>query len=139
MTRSVHQGFTERLELALEEAGYADYKQNQLGELFGVSGQAVRKWRRGESLPNAERAPHVAGKLGVRRAWLLDDEQPMRALHGAITEDGKDYSSKPGLSLSGEEFRLVTNLRQLPRKQQEDFNNLIAGIVAMQTTKKTDA
>lgn len=125
MSRIVHDGFAERFKLALEEAGYASSKQKELGRLFGVSAQAVKKWLNAEAIPAAERAPQVAQKLGVRRAWLLDNEQPMRALHGAITELGHDYKSTAGISLSAEEFRLLTQYRQLPKKLQMDFGNLL--------------
>lgn len=126
MSRSVHEGFTERFKQALEEAGYGAYDKKKLGQLFGVSAQAVIKWLRGDSIPNAERAPLVAAKLGVRRAWLLDNELPARALHGAITEGDNGYSAKDSLSLSGAEFKLLTDYRQLTHEQQEAVVRMIA-------------
>ena len=128
MSRSVHDGFTERFRLALNEAGYAGHNQKELGKLFGVSAQAVKKWLYGESIPTAERAPQIAQILGVRRAWLLDNEQPMRALQGAITETGHEYKSSNPISLSAEEFRLLTLFRRLPKQQQLDLARLIAGM-----------
>ncbi len=131
MSRIVHDGFTERFTLALDEAGYADHRQKDLGRLFGVSAQAVKKWLNGESLPTAERAPLVAEILGVRRAWLLDNEQPMRALLGAITEAGHEYASSTPISLSVAEYRLLTHFRQLPKQQQLDLAKLIEGICVL--------
>ena len=125
MSRSVHEGFTERFKQALEEAGYGGYDKKELGQLFGVSGQAVAKWLRGDSIPNAERAPLVAARLGVRRAWLLDNELPARALHGAITDGDKGYSANDSLSLSGAEFKLLTDYRQLTREQQDAIVTMI--------------
>ena len=129
MSRSVHDGVTERFKLALEGAGLDGYKQKDLGRLFGVSAQAVKKWLNGESIPTAERAPLIAKKLGVRRAWLLDNELPMSALHGAITEEvGHDYQPTPAISLSVDEYRLLTQYRQLPKQQQQDLSRLLASM-----------
>ena len=136
MSRSVHEGFAERLRLALDEAGYGSSTQKELGRLFGVTGQAVKKWLGGDAIPSAERAPAVAQKLGVRRAWLLDNEQPMRALAGAITETGHGYSAHQGISLSGAEFGLLTQYRQLPRPLQIGIANLIAEINKSDESRK---
>ena len=76
MARNVREEFAERFKLALDEAGLRDMKD--LATALGVTAQAVRKWREGDSIPTAEHAPLLAEKLGVRRAWLLDGELPMR-------------------------------------------------------------
>jgi transcriptional regulator with XRE-family HTH domain len=136
VSRSVHEGFAERLHLALDEAGYGASTQKDLGRLFGVSAQAVKKWLSGDAIPSAERAPTVAQKLGVRRAWLLDNEQPMRALTGAITEAGHGYSAEQGISLSGAEFGLLTQYRQLPRQLQIGIANLIADFNKSRDSRK---
>lgn len=128
MSRSVHEGFTERFQQALEEAGLASKTQKELGRLFGVSGQAVKKWQSGESIPTAERAPLIARLLNVRRAWLLDNELPMRTLDSAITETGKGYGATPELQLSWEEHQLLSQFRQLPKKLQKDWLRLLEGL-----------
>jgi len=135
VSRIVHDGFTERFKLALSEAGLAGHKQKDLGRLFGVSAQAVKKWLNGESIPTAERAPRIAETLGVRRAWLLDNEQPMRALQGAITEAAQEYQPTSAISLSGAEFRLLTHFRQLPRQLQQDLASLLAGMCELRIKK----
>ena len=136
MSRSVHEGFTERLERALKEAGFAGYEQSRLGAMFGVSGQAVRKWRRGESIPNAERAPLVADKLGVRRAWLLDNEPPMRPQH-RVTEGDNSYSVKSGIALTGDEFKMLALYRQLSPQQQENLTAFLAGTIPARARKSS--
>lgn len=45
-----------------------------MGRIFGVSGQAVRKWLHGQSLPTAARVVHLARQLGVNASWLLHGE-----------------------------------------------------------------
>ena len=114
MSRKAHDGFTERFKQALDEAGLAAMSRKQLGRIFGVTGQAIKKWLEGESIPSAERAPLVAKKLDVRRAWLLDNELPMRVLDGAITEGGKDYGI-PDHNLTFEEQQMLQQFRRLPK------------------------
>ncbi len=88
--------------------------------MFGVSPQAVRKWLEGEAMPVSSRAPMIAERLGVRRAWLLDNELPMRAIQTDMAELASGYVSQgDGLSISGEEFRLLSHYRKLPRNLQE--------------------
>jgi transcriptional regulator with XRE-family HTH domain len=135
VSRSVHEGFAKRFKQALEEAGLDNRTKKELGEAFSVSAQAVQKWLNGEAIPTAERAPRVAGILGVRRAWLLDDEQPMRAFRGDVTEQVPGYESKHGLSLSGDEFKLLNLYRKLPRQLQQDVTSLLAGISRLQPRK----
>jgi transcriptional regulator with XRE-family HTH domain len=117
MAKSVREEFAERLKLALDEAGYRDSRLKELGSLFSVTPQAVRKWLHGEAMPTAEHAPLVAERLGVRRAWLLDNELPMRPSLVDMAEHGSRYAaSEPeALELSKEEFRLLTAYRSLPR------------------------
>lgn len=103
--------------------------------MFGLSAQGVQKWLNGESLPTAERAPLVARTLGVRRAWLLDGEPPMRAHTGDVTEQAKGYDSSNPISLSSDEFRLLTQYRKLSRKMQQDVASLLAGIAKLHTGK----
>lgn len=116
MTRTVREGFAERLKLALDEAGFGNSQLKELGAVFSVSPQAVRKWLMGEAMPTAERAPALAEKLGVRRAWLLDGELPMRAHLLDMAEKGPQYAaSAEGVSISREEFKLLSDYRNLPR------------------------
>jgi len=114
-----------RFKQALDEAGYGGCQLKELGTLFKVSAQAVRKWLDGDAMPVSKRAPEVAHILGVRRAWLLDGELPMRPLP-ATAEKGKDYAREPeSLSISGEEFKLIANYRKLPRNLQASMGMLM--------------
>lgn len=127
MVKTVREGFAERLKLALEEAGYGESQQKELGRLFSVTPQAVRKWLAGEAMPTAEHAPMVAEKLCVRRAWLLDNELPMRPRLGDMAEFGQDYAAD-ALSLTREEFRLLLAYRSLPRRLRILVEQLAEGM-----------
>lgn len=116
MAKSVREEFAERLKQALDEAGYRDRKLKELGALFAVTPQAVRKWLHGEAMPTAEHAPLVAERLGVRRAWLLDNELPIRPQLDMAEHSGSYAAAAPEVtSLSKEEFRLLSAYRSLPR------------------------
>jgi transcriptional regulator with XRE-family HTH domain len=128
VSRKAHDGFTERFKQALEEAGLAAKSRKELGRMFGVTGQAIKKWLEGESIPAAERAPLVARKLDVRRAWLLDNELPMRVLNGAITEDGMDYGI-PDHKLSYEEQQMLLEYRRLSKRQQKNWLKLLKDFI----------
>lgn len=124
--RRMHAEFAERFRLALDEAGYADYTLKKLASRFRVTPQAVRKWKEGESMPVSSRAPLVAEVLGVRRAWLLDNELPMRAITTDMAELPPGYAaSDDAFSISGPEFRLLSNYRKLPRELQESLAALV--------------
>lgn len=100
----------------MAELGHSPHEQKSLRRLFGVSGQAVRKWADGLSMPTASRMPQVANILGVRRAWLQDGELPMRPVVGL-----KEGSSKRSaeISLTEREARLLTLYRRLIPEQQK--------------------
>ena len=125
MGANVRDGFAERLKLALDEAGYNIRQKKTLGALFAVTPQAVSKWLAGEAMPSAVRARAVAEKLGVRRAWLLDNELPMRALAADMAETGLHYAAQEGISLSSEEFRLVVNFRKLAKPSRSIVEQLV--------------
>ncbi len=120
--------FAARFRQALAEAGYADAQLKELAALFGVSGQAVRKWLNAEALPGPARAPEVAAKLGVRRAWLLDGEEPVRTLVMQDTQGRYQEYQTPGLSVSAGEYRLLKNYRCLPRSLQSSFDTTLEEI-----------
>jgi transcriptional regulator with XRE-family HTH domain len=99
--------------MALAELGLSLREQGRLSRLFGVTGQAVRKWADGTSMPSSARMAEVARILGVRRAWLQDGEGPMRQSAGTVDDDD------PCVCLSAEEHRLITHLRLLDPNLRE--------------------
>jgi transcriptional regulator with XRE-family HTH domain len=131
LARNVRKEFAERLQQAMNESGYTDKKE--LGALLGLTAQAIRKWYEAEAIPSAEHAPRLAEVLGVRRAWLLDGELPMRPLN--MAEKGSGYAAEDS-SLSPEEFRLVVNFRSLPHEVRAAFAQLLE---TMKLTQKRKA
>jgi len=121
----VREAFAKRFRQALEELGYAPTEQTRLAELFEVSGQAVRKWAEGLSMPASARMPHVAATLGVRRAWLQDGEKPMRPT--AVLREGRSGSSRE-LQLSTHEAQLLAWYRALPEKEQEAIRRILRSL-----------
>ncbi|MEW8051232.1 MAG: helix-turn-helix domain-containing protein [Candidatus Thiodiazotropha sp.] len=115
----IRQEFAVRFRKALKELGFSPNQQSELQELFGVSGQAVRKWAEGQSLPTASRMPHVATVLGVRRAWLQDGELPMRPTVGRVKGKSKTEPSDEEFSISGEEMKLLHLFRDLTHKERK--------------------
>lgn len=122
LARNVREEFAERFKLALDEAGFDDYKE--LSAMFGVTAQAVRKWRDGEAIPTAEHAPVVAEKLGVRRAWLLDGELPMRPRVLDMSEKNPNYAAD-SLSISKDEFKFLSDYRSLPHSMRVALGQLL--------------
>ena len=72
--------FHDRLEQACDAAGIPEGRGRRaaLARLFGVSGEAARKWLSGESIPDTKRIPKIAKHLGVSGEWLLTGQGPMR-------------------------------------------------------------
>jgi phage repressor protein C with HTH and peptisase S24 domain len=127
---SVRREFSKRFREALNQAGHKETQLNELGEFFNVSGQAVRKWLDGDAIPSSTRAPKIATMLGVRRAWLLDGELPMRSIQLEVKEKTASYKKggSEGLSISAEEYQLLSNYRKLPRQLQKAVDTLLSNI-----------
>ena len=131
MNASTRKEFSRRFRQALNEAGYKKTQLKELGSLFEVSSQAVRKWLNGDALPSSSRAPQIAMKLGVRRAWLLDGEPPIRSIELKVNESNAAYTNKPdpeALTISDREYRLLCNYRSLPIELQKTIDTLLREI-----------
>jgi len=128
---STRKEFSRRFRQALNEAGYKKSQLKELGSLFEVSSQAVRKWLNGDALPSSSRAPQIAMKLGVRRAWLLDGEPPIRSIGLKVNESNAAYTNNPdpeALTISDREYRLLCNYRSLPIELQKTIDTLLREI-----------
>jgi transcriptional regulator with XRE-family HTH domain len=122
---NVREGFAERFRLALDEAGYSIRHKKALGLLFSVTPQAVSKWLAGEAMPSAVRARAIAEALGVRRAWLIDNELPMRSHVADMEETGHGYAAHESISMSSEEFRVLTGFRKLSKPSRNLVEQLV--------------
>jgi len=120
--------FAKRFRQALTELGYSPNNQKAMRDLFGVSGQAARKWAEGQALPTPARVPQIAEILGVRRAWLLDGEGPMRPTACTVAEERSPYqnSSLGEITISAEEFTLIHLYRKLTAKQREAVRQMVS-------------
>ena len=125
----VRQAFAGRFRKALMELGVSPNEQTRLQKLFGVSGQAVRKWAEGLATPTTVRMPEVAKILGVRRAWLQDGEEPMRPLTvGSADETGLYQKGRQELGLSGDEARLLAVYRTLTPELRNALKAVITSL-----------
>jgi hypothetical protein len=115
------QEFAARFRKALDNMGYFPSQQALLGRLFGVSGQAVRKWATGEALPHSSRMPYITSVLGVRRAWLQDGEEPMMPEVARIAEGRRGDE----ISISSDEAKILYHFRLLTPRQQDTVRNTI--------------
>ena len=87
-------------------------------------------------MPRSTRAAEVASVLGVRRAWLMDGEEPMRSISLQVTEgqpgaygpDGRGGEEPAAISLSPAEFLLVSRYRCLPRELQASFDSMLQAL-----------
>lgn len=124
----VRQAFAGRFRKALMEMGVSPNEQSRLQKLFGLSGQAVRKWAEGLATPTAARMPEVAGILGVRRAWLQDGEEPMRPTLGVADEVGSYRKGRQEMGLSGDEARLLAVYRTLTPELRNALKAVITSL-----------
>ncbi len=111
------------------ELGVSPNEQTRMQKLFGVSGQAVRKWAEGLATPTTARMPEVAKILGVRRAWLQDGEEPMRPLTvGSADETGLYQKGRQEIGLSGDEARLLAVYRTLTPELRSALKTVITSL-----------
>lgn len=71
----------------------AGLTQEQLGERLGISGQAVSKWERGESMPDILLLPDLCDALGTNLDSLLDAR---RVNNPRVVSDFCEYAVKNG-------------------------------------------
>ncbi len=124
----VRQAFAARFRKALMELGVSPNEQTRMQTLFGVSGQAVRKWVEGQATPTTARIPEVAKILGVRRAWLQDGEEPMRPVVGSADETGPQQKGRQEAGLSGDEARLLAVYRTLAPELRNALKMVITSL-----------
>jgi hypothetical protein len=117
-TMVVYRGetFAERFSRALDYAGVPSGRQRRMivARMFKVSGEAVRKWLAGESIPNTKRIQKMAEKLGVRGEWLLTGQGPMLA-SAAAEEADSSYSA-----VDSRQLRLLSSFKELTESQQDE-------------------
>lgn len=115
--------FSERLKAALEAAGY-EVRPSVLEREFNlrywgkpITFQAVRRWLRGDSIPNQD-------KLQVLARWLAVDPHQLRYGDGCtytVNEPPVNWD----IASTGEERQLVSLYRGLPAAQRKVVREII--------------
>lgn len=119
--------FAERFRQAIEEMGYQFREQTALGGLFGVTGQAVRKWLDGTAMPSRDKMADVASILAVQRAWLEYGEGEMRPKH-AISEKHSARYGNDMIELKDHEIGILLAMRRLSEEDREAVERIIKSI-----------
>lgn len=122
------QEFSARFRKALEHRKYSPAQIKRLANLFGVSITATRKWLDGISMPTSARMPDVASKLGVRRAWLQDGEEPMLP-HAARPAESPERRGRPKsadiMVLSSDQLEWLGDYQHLTPEQRKAVRELV--------------
>lgn len=115
--------FAERLKAAMLAAGY-EPRPSTLEREFNlhywgnpITFQAVRRWLRGESLPEQD-------KLQVLAEWLHVDPQALRFGEGAVQRI-QDTRSRLHQALMGEEREVIQAYLDLPTEQRKIIREVI--------------
>ena len=85
MVAEERQAFAARLNEALDDAQVVSGwgRRAAVARMFGVSGEAARKWLEGEARPSNSRIPLIAQRLDVHGEWLLTGQGPKRSRYPA--------------------------------------------------------
>lgn len=91
--RTARLGFAQRLGEALTRAGIPDdhTRRSTVAKRYGVSQESVRKWIKGESMPDTARIEGFARDLNCDASWLLTGEGAARKL----PDYGFEYAQPP--------------------------------------------
>ena len=73
MVKTMKETFGQRFSRLRKQRGLT---QEELGERFGISGQAVSKWENDASMPDISILPELSDVLGVSLNELLGKEEP---------------------------------------------------------------
>jgi SOS-response transcriptional repressor LexA len=79
-TRVEKTGFSQRLTLALDKAGFPPINRGRiqrLAEMMDLSHRGAGKWLDGETTPPAKKCPVLADKLNVDTGWLVSGKGNM--------------------------------------------------------------
>ena len=123
------QEFSARFRQALEYRGHAPSQVKRLATMFGVSVSAVRKWLDGMAIPTSARMPSIASKLGVRRAWLQDGEEPMLPEVAAVASTpGRRSREKPAevMALSADQLDWLCDYQHLTPEQRAAVREIVS-------------
>lgn len=108
-TRDLKQEYSDRLNEALDEAGYppkGEGRQVRLAKAMGVSQKGARKWLEAEAIPSMENNILLAVHLDVQSEWLLSGR-------------GEKRIPEPVQQFSPEVVRFAKRMECLPPERRE--------------------
>ncbi|WP_279628403.1 transcriptional regulator [Vreelandella songnenensis] len=124
--------FAERLKIAMESAGY-DVRPSTLEREFNlrywgkpITFQAVRRWLRGDSIPNQD-------KLQLLAKWLRIDPHYLRYGEGSAN-NVSEPSAPWEVSSSNEERQILSLYRSLPTAQRKVVRKVLETFVRAYST-----
>lgn len=124
--------FAERLKIAMVSAGY-DVRPSTLEREFNlrywgrpITFQAVRRWLRGDSIPNQD-------KLQLLAKWLCIDPHYLRYGEGSAYRVSEPYAAWE-VSFSNEERHVLSLYRSLPAAQRKVVRDVLETFVKAYST-----
>ncbi|MBZ5487079.1 transcriptional regulator [Halomonas aquamarina] len=127
--------FAQRLKTAMESAGY-DVRPSTLEREFNlrywgkpITFQAVRRWLRGDSIPNQD-------KLQLLAKWLRIDPHYLRYGEGSAN-NACEPSSPLEASFTNEERQILSLYRSLPIAQRKVVRKVLETFVRAYATGET--
>ncbi|MGP8290245.1 transcriptional regulator [Vreelandella zhanjiangensis] len=128
--------FAKRLKLAMESAGY-DIRPSTLEREFNlrywgkpITFQAVRRWLRGDSIPNQD-------KLQLLAKWLCIDPHYLRYGEGSIHNVSKPFITFEASS-NNEEHQILSLYRSLPIDQRKVVRKVLETFAKAYSFDKID-
>lgn len=103
--------FHERLNTALDKAGFPPKNRgriSRLADIMGLSHRGAGKWLDGDTAPPVKKCPFLAEKLHVNPEWLIT---------------GKGNMVRESLGHSGEILARSLSIKDVPLYTAEDWNN----------------
>lgn len=124
--------FAERLKIAMVSAGY-DVRPSTLEREFNlrywgrpITFQAVRRWLRGDSIPNQD-------KLQLLAKWLCIDPHYLRYGEGSAHRVSEPHAAWE-VSFSNEERHVLSLYRNLPAAQRKVVRDVLETFVKAYST-----
>jgi transcriptional regulator with XRE-family HTH domain len=97
--------FQERFRELLTQRGYTAY---QVAKQLGISPQTVKRWEKGESVPQGQKLEALATHLGVSIDYLM------------MGEGASDAAPSLDEQLSGIDFALYSETKEMTDAQKQD-------------------
>lgn len=91
----------------------AGMSQEELGEVIGVSRQAISKWETGEATPEVGKLLLLSKTFGVTTDWLLSEEEPIE--EEKTTEEKSEPQGNPYYHKTMEERAYPEWVDNLPK------------------------